>query len=119
VITTASAVLLGVIRLAQPWLSSRNVTAEACVLGIGFALTALVAVWVSLGYGRWFFKIIALPAVAALVSVLFIAIEGHGGTNQDLGIAGIVLTQTIYMTLILLVLRRCGYRLLRKLAAVG
>jgi hypothetical protein len=110
---TACAVLFGALRLAPPWPTLGNRASEVW-LGVGFALMALVAAWVSLGYGRWLLKLLALPLVTFLVGGLLTAIEGPAGRLVQAGIMSLVFCQMLFLAAPLVVLRRCGYRLMRQ-----
>lgn len=113
-LTTACALLLGFLRLAPPWRPSGNRLTEALLLGGGFALMALIAAWVALGHGRRLFKLLALPVVTFLVGCLLMAIEGRRGRAGDLAIMALVFGQMFFLAGSLIVLRRCGYRLVRR-----
>lgn len=101
--------VLGLIRVIPRW-SLGHRLAEAALIGAGFATIALVAAWVALGYGRWFFKLLALPVVTLLVGCLLIAL-GAGGTGDDAGVMTLVFCQMLFLTGWLGLLRRCDFRL--------
>jgi hypothetical protein len=108
VLTTVCAVVLGLARSIPHWTLSNDL-AEAALIGGGFALMALVAAWVAIGSGRWFFKLMALPVVTLLVGWLLAALEG-GNTG---GLMALVFCQMLFLVGWLGVLRRCGFRLVR------
>lgn len=112
-LTTACALLLGLFRLSPPWRELGNRSVQALIIGGGFALLALVAAWVALGYGRWLYKLLALPAVTCLVGCLLIAIEVGDRPEYDRGVMAIVFGQMLFLAGSLAVLRRRGYRLVR------
>jgi hypothetical protein len=105
--TTICALVLGLIRL-MPRLSLGHGLAEGSMIGAGFALMALVAAWVAIGYGPWYFKLLALPAVTLLVGCLVAAVDGG---RSAAAVMALVFCQTLFLTGWLAVLRRCGFRL--------
>lgn len=109
-LTTACGLVLGLLRVAPPWPTVGNRAIEVW-LGIGFALMAMVASWVSLGYGRWLIKLLALPLVTFLVGSLLVAVDGRGNRPAQLGAMMLVFLQMLFLAAPLVVLRRYGYRL--------
>ncbi|HWB10798.1 MAG TPA: hypothetical protein VG826_16330 [Pirellulales bacterium] len=110
-LTTICAVVLSLIRL-MPRRNLDSRLAEAAVIGSGFALMALVAAWVAMGYGRWFFKLLALPIVTLLVGLLLVALGGVR-PSEDAWVMTLVFCQMLFLTGWLGVLRHCGFRLVR------
>lgn len=113
-LTTACALLLGLIRLVRPWIDIGNSLIEASFIGGGFAVVALVAAWVSLGRGRLLLKAAALPVATFLVGGTFIGIEGSTALPDALGMMAIVFGQMVSLSMSLMVLRRLNYRLTRE-----
>lgn len=113
VLTTACAVLLGLVRLAPKSPAINDHAFQALMIGAAFALMALVASWAAIGHGRRVFKLAALPTVTLLACGLLTATEGRNSLESDLGIMGIVFGQMLFLATPLFVLRRLGYRLVR------
>jgi hypothetical protein len=112
-VMTGCALFLGLFRLGPPSIALHDQTFEALLIGAGFALLALVAVWVALRHGRPLFKMLALPAVTFLVGGILVAAEGNRSLDNDLGVMSIVFGQMLCLAAPLSVLRRRGYRLVR------
>jgi len=84
------------------------------MIGLAFALVGLVAVWAILGTKRPFAGIVVLMAVG-VGSGVGVSILEPGWPTLILWVT-VTLTEALSLTVSLLVIRSCGYRLRRRSA---
>lgn len=114
---TAFAVVMGVGRVFYPLLTntrhSRSIAVEACLLGSGFALMALIATWTALGTGQRNAKLFVLVVTTLAVGSLVAAITGRPAITDQIAIVSLVVLQAVLLSAALAAFRRAGYRLIR------
>lgn len=123
--TAAAAVLLGVLRVTQPLLSTFGVGRwlHTGMFGVCCALVALAAIWSTLGQGRWYLRglvfLVWPPACGLLIWWLVVALE-HTASGDYLswymgGLDALWLAWTslaaAFLAALLLLFRTTGYRL--------
>jgi hypothetical protein len=117
ILTAVVALLLGLMRVARPSTDSAWVTIAATVFAfVVLLIDALCAVWATLSVGRTRWRLLLVFLVAALLGLLQSVNLGHTGLGWWL-VLGWVIVSVIPIAVVvasLMVVRRCGYRLVPK-----
>jgi hypothetical protein len=125
--TAAAAMLLGVLRIAQPLLGTFGIGRwlHTGMFGICCALVTLAAIWATLGDGRWYWRLLTLLALPPLcgagiwwlISTLLRTQAGNYLIHYMGGLDRLWLAWTslaaAFLASLLLLLHTTGYRLVR------
>lgn len=115
-VTTSAAILLAFGRIIAQRLPPMQHCADLITFGGGFASIALLATWASLGVGSVRLQVVVLLAGSLAVSSLLVRMVPTSPENV-LGIFCLVAGNCCLLAASLGVLRRHGYRLVRRAAA--